>query len=100
MDHVERFFATIERKQVDRPCSWLGIPDPKAYPNLFGYFGVKSIHELIVKLDDDIVPVELPYHSPVGDAIYAAFDFAKKGKIAMEHRTLNAPGFFEDVTQF
>ena len=52
---------------------------------------------LVEKLDDDIVPVELPYHSPVSDAIHAAFDFAKKGKITREHRTLNAPGFFEDI---
>ncbi len=98
MDHVERFYATIERQAVDRPCTWLGIPDPAAHEGLFAYFGAKDVHGLIEKLDDDIVPVELPYHSPTSDAIYAAFDFAKKGKIKREHRTLNAPGFFEDVT--
>ncbi|MBN1507080.1 MAG: hypothetical protein JW955_09555 [Sedimentisphaerales bacterium] len=98
MDHVERFYATIERQAVDRPCTWLGIPDPAAHEGLFEYFGAKDIHGLIEKLDDDIVPVELPYHSPTSDAIYAAFDFAKKGRIKREHRTLNAPGFFEDVT--
>lgn len=98
MNHIERFYATVERKAVDRPCIWLGLPDPAAHQNLFEYFGVNSIDELIVKLDDDIFPVELPYHSPVADAIYAAFDFAGEGKIDRRHRTLNAPGFFEDVT--
>ncbi len=98
MDHIERFYATIEREPVDRPCTWLGIPDPAAHEGLFRYFGAADIHGLIEKLDDDIVPVELPYHSPTSDAIYAAFDFAKKGRIKREHRTLNAPGFFEDVT--
>ena len=98
MDHIERFYATMERDEVDRPCAWLGIPDPAAHDGLFRYFGAKDIHGLIEKLDDDIVPVELPYHSPTSDAIYAAFDFAKKGKIKREHRTLNAPGFFEDIT--
>ncbi len=98
MDHIERFYGTIEREAVDRPCTWLGIPDPAAHEGLFRYFGAKDIHGLIEKLDDDLVPVELPYHSPTSDAIYAAFDFAKKGRIKREHRTLNAPGFFEDIT--
>jgi len=98
MDHIERFYATIDRKEVDRPCSWLGLPDPAAYPNLFDYFKVSSVTELIAKLDDDIVPVEMPYHSPTSDAIYMAFDFAKAGTQDVEHRTLSAPGYFEDVT--
>jgi uroporphyrinogen decarboxylase len=98
MDHVERFYATIQREVVDRPCTWLGIPDPAAHEGLFRYFGVADTRGLIEVLDDDIVPVELPYHSPTADAIYAAFDFAKKGKITREQRTLNSPGFFEDIT--
>lgn len=98
MQHRERFLATIERKPVDRPASWLGLPDPGAHTGLFRYFGVSSMRELICRLDDDVFPVELPYHSPVADAIYAAFDFAKKGRTLRDHRTLNAPGFFEDVT--
>ena len=53
---------------------------------------------MIAKLDDDIVPVEMPYHSDSADAIYAALDFAKRGKVDNEHRTLNAPGFFEERT--
>lgn len=98
MDHLERFYATIQRESVDRPCTWLGIPDGAALPGLYQHVGAHDIASLIQKLDDDIIPVELPYHSPTSDAIYAAFDFAKKGKIKREHRTLNAPGFFEDVT--
>lgn len=95
MDHKQRFFATIERRPVDHPCTWMGLPDPAAMPGLYGYFGVKNASELMVKLDDDIAPVELPYHSPAADAVYAALDFAQRGKIDREHRTLNAPGFFE-----
>ncbi|MBP8305180.1 MAG: methyltransferase [Phycisphaerae bacterium] len=98
MDPVERFYATIQREPVDRPCTWLGLPDPAALEGLFRYFSVKDTRGIIEVLDDDIVPVELPYHSPTADAIYAAFDFAKKGKVKREYRTLNAPGFFEDVT--
>ena len=55
MDHIERFYSTIERKTVDRPCSWLGIPDPAACDNLFKYFSVRSINELIIKLDEPLL---------------------------------------------
>jgi uroporphyrinogen decarboxylase len=96
MNHIERFEATIKRRPVDRPCTWLGIPDPAAHGGLFDHFGVSSIPQLIETLDDDIVPLELPYHSPTADAIYQAFDFAKAGALDREHRTLNAPGFFEN----
>ncbi|MBN1676562.1 MAG: methyltransferase [Kiritimatiellae bacterium] len=98
MSHVERFRATVDRKPVDRPCTWLGIPDPGAHRRLFEHFGVASLPELIEALDDDIVPIDLPYHSPTADAVYAAFDFAQKGRVPREHRTLNSPGFFEDRT--
>jgi len=98
MDHKERFFATIARAPVDRPAVWMGIPDPAAHAGLCRYFSVADMRQLAVRLDDDVWPVELPYHSPTADAIYAAFDFAKQGKIDREHRTLNAPGFFEGFT--
>jgi uroporphyrinogen decarboxylase len=98
MEHIERFYATVERKTVDRPCSWLGLPAPAAQSDLLKHFSLSSVDELILKLDDDIFPVDLPYHSPVADAIWAAFDFAKKGKIDIDHRTLNSPGFFENMT--
>lgn len=98
MNRFERFFATINRKPVDRPASWLGIPVPAARKGLFSYFEVNSIDELKFKLDDDIYPVEMPYHSPTSDAIYTALDFAKKKHGKADERTLTAPGFFEDYS--
>lgn len=99
MNHIERFYATIERRPVDRPAAWLGIPDAGALPKLYEYFGVDNMKDLKQKLGDDIYPVEMPYHSPTSNAIYAAFDFAKKKSDGSnEHRTLTAPGFFEDYT--
>ncbi|MBD3266730.1 methyltransferase, partial [bacterium] len=92
-----RFYATINREPVDRLCTWLGIHDGAAHRKLFAYFEVGSLYELIEKLDDDMVPIEMPYDSPTSDAIYAAFDFAKRGCVPREHRTLNSPGFFEDI---
>lgn len=98
MDHMERFIATINREPVDRPASWLGLPAPEAEPALLAHFGVAGMDELREAVDDDLYPVELPYHSPVSNAIYDAFDFAKKDRSKPEHRTLNAPGFFEDYS--
>lgn len=99
MNHIERFYATIERRPIDHPASWLGIPDTKAIPILFQHFGVSSMKELKARIDDDVYPVEMPYHSPTSNAIYAAFDFAKrKSDGSNEERTLTAPGFFEDYT--
>ncbi len=99
MDHFERFYATIERKPVDRPASWLGLPHPDAVRGLLDYFQAGSINELKFKIQDDIFPVELPYHSPTSDAIYAAFDFAKDPHGSANERTLTAPGFFEDYSE-
>ena len=100
MNHIERFYATIERRPVDHPASWLGIPDAKAIPLLYNHFGVHDMKSLKACIGDDIYPVELPYHSPTSNAIYAAFDFAKrKGDGSNEERTLTAPGFFEDYTE-
>ncbi len=98
MDNRERFFATIERKPVDRPATWLGAPHPDAKKGLCDYFKVNSIDELIIKLDDDVVPVRLPYHSPTSNAIYAAFNFAKSGPQDADHRTLTAAGYFDGTT--
>ena len=33
MNRKERFYATIERKPVDRPASWLGLPVAEALFN-------------------------------------------------------------------
>ena len=40
MNSLERFYATAERRPVDRPAAWLGMPDPQALPGLFSYYGV------------------------------------------------------------
>lgn len=93
-----RFHATIERRPVDRPASWLGIPATAALPALMSHFGAQDYAALKRRLGDDVWPVELPYHSDFSDAIYMAFDFSKQGHIENEDRTLNSPGFFEEVT--
>lgn len=98
MNHIERFYATIERKPVDRPASWLGLPDPKSLKGLYDYFNVSSVKELKEKINDDIYPIEIPYHSPDSNAIYAAFNFAGKKMDDTEERTLTMPGFFEDYS--
>lgn len=96
MTHKERFYATIERRPVDRPASWLGLPDKNAVPGLLKHFKVSTLDELRVMIDDDIYPIHFPYHSPTSNEIYTAFDFAKKGDSSPEHWTLNSPGFFEN----
>jgi uroporphyrinogen decarboxylase len=98
MTKRERFLATLERRPVDRPASWLGIPASRALPDLLAHFQVRDLAGLKGAIGDDVWPVELPYHSPVSDAIYMAFDFAKKGHATNEERTLNTPGCFEDIT--
>jgi uroporphyrinogen decarboxylase len=97
MTSKERFLKIIDREAVDRPCTWLGMPDPRAFPGLFKHFGVGSMPELMGVLDDDIWPVELPYHSPTSNAIYMAFDFTGGETLhTNEERTLNTPGCFAD----
>ena len=98
MTHKERFYATIAGQDVDKPASWLGLPVPEAVTNLTNYFKVNSLQEVLNIINDDVAPVELPYHSPTSNAIYMAFDFAKDSDIDEEHRTLTAPGFFEDYS--
>ncbi|MDR0711872.1 MAG: hypothetical protein LBF67_05975 [Prevotellaceae bacterium] len=97
MTHLERFLATVERRPVDYPASWLGLPHPDALPALYAHFGVKTTDDLKAKVNDDVFAVEMPYHSPTSNAVYAAFDFAKN-KLRRDERTLTAPGFFEDFS--
>ncbi len=97
MDHVERFYATIERNRVDRLACWLGIPVTAAKQGLFDHFKVKDIESLKRKIDDDVWDVEVPYHHPPSNHVACAFDFAKSGTMGYENRTLTAPGFFEDM---
>ena len=98
MNHRDRFHATVERQAVDRPAGWLGLPVPDACPKLFEHFSVGSVDELKAKIDDDVYPIELPYHSPTSDAIYMAFPFASSDRAEDARRSLTAPGFFEDYS--
>ena len=97
MNSLERFYATAERRPVDRPAAWLGMPDPQALPGLFSYYGVKDIHELKMAVGDDFYAVEVPYESETAHAIYAAFDWYKNGVVDAMNRTLTAPGCFHDA---
>lgn len=97
MNSLERFYATAERRPVDRPAAWLGLPDPQALPGLFSYYGVKDIHELKMAVGDDFYAVEVPYKSETAHAIYAAFDWYKNGEVDAMNRTLTAPGCFHDA---
>ena len=97
MNHKERFYATIERRPVDYPASWLGLPVAEACNDLFDYFRVSDMKALKRILGDDVFPVEAPYRHPPANHIACAFDFAKKDT-AYEDRTLTASGFFENYT--
>lgn len=95
MNSIERFYATAERRSVDRPACWLGMPTPSAIPGLCEHFGVKTFEELKANCGDDFYAVEVPYHSPTCSALYAAFDWYMNGSnVDTEHRTLTADGFF------
>lgn len=99
MNSIERFLATVERKPVDRPAAWLGMPDIKAQPALFEHYGVKDLHALKLAIGDDFYAVEVPYQSPTANAIYAAFDWYMDGNVDAEERTLTAPGCFIDAEE-
>jgi uroporphyrinogen decarboxylase len=96
MTHRERFRATLERRPVDRPAAWLGMPTTEALPALFAHFGVNDLEGLKRRLDDDIWPVEVPYRHPPVNHIACAFDFAVAADY--EERTLTRPGWFADKT--
>lgn len=100
MTHKERFLATIERREVDYPASWMGLPVPEALKSLFDHFKVSSVAELKALLDDDVYPIEVPYNNPPTNDIGCALNFMKvdDSHLAQEERTLTAPGFFEDIT--
>lgn len=99
MNSIERFFNTIERKPVDRPACWLGMPDIYAQPALMEEFGVKTLHDLKLAIGDDVYTVEVPYKSETASAIYAAFDWYQDGDVDAEERTLTAPGFFAEAEE-
>jgi uroporphyrinogen decarboxylase len=97
MTKRERFLRTIERRDADRPASWLGMPSAAAVPDLLGYFRAGSMKELKEILGDDLWPVDVPYMNPPSNHIACAFDFAKDKSADYEERTLTAPGFFEGI---
>ncbi len=100
MDSIERFYATVEGRLVDRPAAWLGMPDIHAQPALFEYYGVRNIHELKLAIGDDFYAVEVPYRSETASAIYAAFDWYMNGSdVDAEERTLTTPGCFAEAEE-
>lgn len=98
MTSRERFHATIERRAVDRPAAWLGIPIESAVPALLAHFQARDLAGLKHALQDDVWPVEIPYRSAFSNAIYMAFDWQGAGKLDDDHRTLTAPGWFAEIT--
>ena len=95
MNSIERFYATIERKPVDRPACWLGDPTLAAVPALCEFYGVDNVNELKKVCGDDFYAVDIPYESPHCSAIFAAFDWYMNGSnVDTEHRTLTADGCF------
>ncbi len=99
MTHKERFLATIERREVDYPASWMGMIAPESYDALYSYFNVTSLDELRKALGDDVYGVDVVYNNPPTNDIGCALNFAKDlGDLTQGERTLSAPGFFEDIT--
>ncbi len=97
MNSRERFYATVAQEPVDRPACWLGYPTPQAAEKLCKYYNVPNMSELKKACGDDFYAVEIPYHSPTCNAIYAAFDWYMNGSnVDVEHRTLTANGCFCD----
>ncbi len=99
MTSKERFIATIERKPVDRPATWLGIPDIASYDGLFAEFNVNNLDDLKNVINDDLYAVEIPYHSETSNAIYAAFNWYGNDVVDSHERTLTADGCFKDAEE-
>ena len=95
MNSLERFYKTIAYEPVDRPACWMGDPTPEEAAKLCEYYSVKNTSELKKVVGDDFYAVEIPYHSPTCNAIFAAFDWYMNGSnVDTEHRTLTADGCF------
>ncbi len=97
MDSKERTIATIERRTVDRPATWMGEPTPGALENMLRHFSLPDEAALRDFLDDDVYCFNVPYESPYGNHLAAAFDFAESGPTdySAEERTLTAKGYFD-----
>lgn len=96
MNARERFLATLERRPVDRPAGWLGIPDRGALPGLFRHFGVSDLAGLKRAVGDDLWPVEVPFRHPPANHIACAFDFSAPDDYG--ERTLTRSGWFAGKT--
>lgn len=98
MTRKERFLATVERREVDRPASWIGLPHQDMIPILYQHFGVSNSIELSEKLQDDLFAVAVPYNSPDTNLYHCAFRFSKLNKPGEPTIwSLSDPGVFEDV---
>ncbi len=98
MNSKKRFLATLERRPVDRPASWLGIPTAEAMPFLLKHFAASTLPALKKKIGDDIWPVDVPYHCPPANHIACAFNFSPDADSDYKNRTLTTPGWFKDKT--
>ncbi|MCK5802457.1 MAG: methyltransferase [Lentisphaeria bacterium] len=98
MTKIERFLATVERRSVDRPAAWLGMPVGETIPLLMVHVGATDLEALKRALGDDVWPVEVPFNRPPANHVACAFDFAKTGDGDYEERSLTVPGFFEGMT--
>ncbi|MEG1011434.1 MAG: uroporphyrinogen decarboxylase family protein [Ruthenibacterium sp.] len=96
MDHKERFFATLERRPVDRPASFLGLPTTRGWQRLQEFYGVADHDAIRAKIGDDVYPIDMPYEAPNANATCTALQFAKHFTNTVDERTLTVPGFFED----
>ena len=63
MTGKERFYATVERRPVDRPAVWMSAPVGEELANMCRFYGVKDWHELQVKAGDDVYAFDIPYDS-------------------------------------
>lgn len=98
MNSLERFLRTVERKEVDRPAAWLGMPESHAKEALYKEYGVDNYHDLKVAVGDDFYAIEVPYKSETANAIHAAFDWYQDGDLDVEERTLTTDGCFKDAS--
>lgn len=99
MNSRERFIATAERRAVDRPAAWLGMPDQDAKQGLYAQYGVENDHALKLAVGDDFYAIEVPYQSETASAIYAAFDWYGEGGVDAHERTLTSDGCFKDCEE-
>jgi uroporphyrinogen decarboxylase len=99
MTRRERFHRTLERRDVDRPATWLGEPTPGAVPALCKHAGTGSIRELKERFQDDVFEVNVPYRAPGSDHIATSLNFAVGSETASyEERSLTTRGFFEGLS--